>query len=100
MVPASEDGISTRARSTRKCTKLTILYRARKVGGKVESVNCLSLGPRKMLTASAGVQFTVRTKLDTVDRTMVTLQNLTLLTIDRVYADPFICQTTGNEAIL
>jgi len=53
-----------------------------------------------MLTASARVQFTVRTKLDTVDRTMMTLQNLTLLTIDSMYADPFICQTAGDETIL
>lgn len=52
------------------------------------------------LTASACVQFAVRTKLDAVDRAVMALENLTLLAIDRVYADPFICQATGNETIL
>jgi len=55
---------------------------------------------RKVLTASARVQFTVGTKLDTVDRAVMTFQNITFLAIDRVHADPFIRQTAGNETIL
>lgn len=66
----------------------------------MKSVNCSSLGEKKTLTASARIQFTVWAKLDAVDRAMMALQNLMLLTIDRVHADPFVCQTAGNEAVL
>jgi len=65
------------------------------------SVNCSSPGRGKMaLTASARVQLTVWTKLDAMDRAVMALQNLTLLAIDRVHADPFICQAASNETIL
>ena len=97
MVPAGEGKVSTRAKSARRDVKLTILCKAR----KVRSVNRLSLiSRRRVLTASACVQFAVGTKFDTVDRAMVTLQNLALLAVDRVHADPFICQTAGDETIL
>ena len=97
MVPASGDKISMRARSVHKYVKLTILY-----GGDREarSVNHSSLSQREMLTASARIQFTIWAKLDAVDRAVMALQNLALLTIDRVHADPFVGETTGNETIL
>ena len=53
-----------------------------------------------MLTAAARVEFTVRTKLDAMDRAVMTFQNVTFLTIDRVHADPFIRQTASNETVL
>lgn len=53
-----------------------------------------------MLTAPARVEFTVGTKLDAMDRAVMTFQNITFLTIDRVHADPFIRQTAGNETVL
>lgn len=66
----------------------------------MEGVNCLSPSWRIALTASARVQFTVGTKLDTVDRAVMTLQDFALLTVDRVHADPLVCQTAGDETIL
>ena len=53
-----------------------------------------------MLTAPARVEFTVGTKLDAMDRTVMTFQKITFLTIDRVHADPFIRQTASDETIL
>lgn len=52
------------------------------------------------LTTSAGEHFAIRTELDTVNGTVMTLEHFPLFACQIVNANPFVAGATGHKAVL
>ena len=56
--------------------------------------------PTVTRTTTTCIHFAIRAELDTMDRTMVALENLPFFTIHPVHSNPFIPEIPGDKTIL